>query len=183
MLRKAGWWLVTDVSVQPTCPTSGIKHSLVHEETAWPLKILLETWRYCLTPEDISLVFKMGPIGYPETSVTTNVRYVTTQNPAAEIWNHARIILLWHLEVNKWGGVRNHSPHGVWSQLKKNRKPHTIPLKMSVHIWVSRPANTCYLYRYRYSPPKAVVTLWKTNGEFISVRKHNYNCMLDDGIY
>jgi len=23
----------------------------------------------------------------------------------------------------------------------------------------------------------------KTNGELISVRKHNYNCMLDDGIY
>ena len=22
-----------------------------------------------------------------------------------------------------------------------------------------------------------------TNGELISVRKHNYNCMLDDGIY
>ena len=23
----------------------------------------------------------------------------------------------------------------------------------------------------------------KTNGEFISVRKHNYKCMLDDGVY
>jgi len=23
----------------------------------------------------------------------------------------------------------------------------------------------------------------RTNGELISVRKHNYNCMLDDGIY
>ena len=24
---------------------------------------------------------------------------------------------------------------------------------------------------------------WKTNGELISVRKHNYGSMLDDGIY
>jgi len=27
------------------------------------------------------------------------------------------------------------------------------------------------------------VVCWKTNGELISVRKHNYNCMLDGGIY
>jgi len=27
------------------------------------------------------------------------------------------------------------------------------------------------------------VVCWKTNGELISVRKRNYNCMLDDGIY
>jgi len=25
--------------------------------------------------------------------------------------------------------------------------------------------------------------VWKTNSEVNSVRKHNYNCMLDDGIY
>jgi len=25
--------------------------------------------------------------------------------------------------------------------------------------------------------------VWKTNIEVDSVRKHNYNCMLDDGIY
>jgi len=24
---------------------------------------------------------------------------------------------------------------------------------------------------------------WKNNSELISVRNHNYNCMLDDGIY
>ena len=27
------------------------------------------------------------------------------------------------------------------------------------------------------------VVCWKNNGELISVRKHNYNCMLNDGIY
>jgi len=27
------------------------------------------------------------------------------------------------------------------------------------------------------------LNVWATNSELISVRKHNYNCMLDDGIY
>ena len=108
------------------------RYRLTLEYTAWPLEILLDPWRYRLTLEGTAWPLKMGPIGYTQTSVTTNLRCVTPQkgedlaHTAAETWNHARIDLIWQVELCERRAVINHSPNGVSSQLKKPETSHNI---------------------------------------------------------
>jgi len=53
-----------------------------------------------------------------------------------------------------------------------------------VNNYMFRPIAAIYrllkLYNSEVCHPRCV---WKSNSEVNSVRKHNYNCMLDDGIH
>jgi len=69
MLRTVDWWFVTDVSVQPMGSLLQCSNSLM------VLFLLLTAWP-----------LTMGPIGYPETSVTTSVRSVTSQKSEGLIY-------------------------------------------------------------------------------------------------
>ena len=157
MLCNAGWWLVTDVSGQSIGPTSGIKLSLILEDTAWPLKILLDPWIYYLTLEDGTDRLSRNVVNYESALPNNPEEQRSHLNRGGNLKSRKNRSSLTFGSVQMRGRQKSLTP---WPQLKKPETSHNTMnnfcvffMVTTVHEWYQSlycPTNAHNVKTYSY---------------------------------